>query len=107
MPAHVNPFSVVFPDWYNECAAYEAAAKGWLHGVEVHLDDGSRIQLEFYDPVRLQQTIDDDLHAGRTCFAIPGLIVIPDVTTAEIQRAVAELFEAGFFRPSSHCFAQD
>ncbi len=97
MSTQVSPFTIVFPDWYDERAEFEAPAKGWLPGVEVHLEDGARFKLEFYDSVRLRQTLEDDEQAGRPYLAEPGLVVLSEVTTEAIRNAVAGLFEEGFF----------
>lgn len=69
-----------------------------MPGVEVHLEDGSRYRLYFIDPVRLQQTLEDDVRAGKGYFAEPGLVVLPEVTTQAVQRAVPGLVEGGYLQ---------
>jgi hypothetical protein len=98
MATQTPPFTIVFPDWYDARCEYETPAKGFLSDVEVHLADGSRYQLYFTDLVRLQQTLEDDVAFGRPYFAEPGLVVLPEVTTEAIQRAVPGLLRDGFFR---------
>lgn len=88
---------VVFPDWYDERAEYEAEQKGWLQGVEVELGDGSRYPVTFYDPVRLAQDLEEEAKWDRPFVAEPGLIVIPTVTRAAISQAVEQLAVSGFF----------
>ena len=34
----------------------------------------------FYDPVRLQQDLEEEVKAGRPLIAEPGMIVIPEIT---------------------------
>ncbi len=97
MSMQLSPISVIFPEWYDDRAEFETPSKGWLPGVEVCLEDGSHYQLFFYDPVRLQQTLEDDAQAGRPYLAEPGLVVLPEVTTESIRRAVAGLYENGYF----------
>jgi hypothetical protein len=88
---------VVFPDWYDERAEYEAELKGWLQGVEVELGDGSRYPVLFYDPVRLAQDLEEEAKWDRPFIAEPGMIVIPTVTRATISQAVEQLAAGGFF----------
>ncbi len=97
MSAQLSPFTVVFPDWYDERAEFEAPAKGFLPDVEVRLEDGSRHRLFFIDPIRLQQDLEEEARAGRPYFAEPGMVVLPEVTTASIREAVAGLWRDGYF----------
>ncbi len=90
-------FSVIFPEDYDERAEYETPRKGYLNGVVVQLEDGSRYQLSFIDPVRLQQDLEAEAKAGDAYFAEPNLIVLPEVTTATITKAVKGLVEEKFF----------
>jgi predicted DNA-binding WGR domain protein len=88
-------YSVVFPTWYDDRAEAEAPAKGYLSGVEVCLA-GDRYRLYFIDPVRLQQTLDDDARDGRPFFTEPNLVVLPEVTTESIHEAVKGLVRDGY-----------
>ncbi|MGL4555386.1 MAG: hypothetical protein ACRC33_29815 [Gemmataceae bacterium] len=98
MVIDVAEYSVTFPDGYDDRAALETPAKGHLQGVEVRLRDGTAVPLTFYDPVRLQQTLDDDTADGRPYFSAPGLVVVPEVTTDAVLEAVAGLYLDGYFR---------
>lgn len=64
----------------------------------VRLEDGSRYKLYFSDPIRLQQTLEDDVKMGREYYTEPGLVVLPEVTTGAIRKAVAGLWREGYFR---------
>jgi hypothetical protein len=97
MSTEIQQFNLEFPDWYDERAEYEAPFKGWLDGVVVQLEDGSRYRLCFYDPVRLQQTLEDDAKSGHAYFAEPNLVVVPEVNTDAIQTTIAELVRDHFF----------
>lgn len=88
---------LVFQCDFDERAAFEAESRGFLSHVAVELDDGSRYPVIFYDPVRLQQEIDDSIKAGRVCFADPGMIVVPELTLECMNRAVLQLVREGFF----------
>jgi hypothetical protein len=98
MSSAVSPFTVVFPAWYDARAEHETPSRGYLSGVEVRLEDASRYQLYFIDPVRLQQTLDEDAQSGRPYFAEAGLVVLPEVRTEAIHSAVAGLLRDGYFR---------
>ena len=98
MPTQTTPFTVVFPEWYDAGCEHETPAKGYLPDVEVRLADGSRYKLYFTDPVRLQQTLEDDSASGRPYYTEPGLVVLPEVTTEAIQQAVSALVRDGYFR---------
>jgi hypothetical protein len=97
MATQVEPFTVLFPDWYDDRAEFETPFKGFLNDVVVRLEDGSRYQLFFTDPVRLQQTLQDDVGGGREYYTEPGLVVLPEVTTEAVRKAVAGLWRDGFF----------
>ncbi len=81
MATEATQYGVVLPAWCDERAEAETPAKGYLPDVEAHLAGGERHRLYFIDPVRLQQTLDDDAREGRPCFSEPGLVVLPEVTT--------------------------
>jgi hypothetical protein len=98
MPTEVAPFTVVFPEWYDARLEHETPSKGYLADVVVCLENGSRYRLYFIDPVRLAQNLGDDVQAGRSYYAEPGLVVLPEVNTQAIRDAVAGLFKDGFFR---------
>lgn len=93
-----TPFTILFPEWYDARREYETPLKGYLSDVEVRLQDGSRYKLYFTDPVRLQQTLEEDTASGKPYYAEPGLVVLPEVTTQAIQQVVPALLHDGYFR---------
>jgi hypothetical protein len=98
MTTKTAPYTIVFPPWYDARREAETPLKGYLPDVEVHLEDGSRYKLYFTDPVRLQQTLEDDSARGTKYYTEPGLVVLPEVTTEAIQQAVPGLLRDGYFR---------
>ncbi len=98
MATDVAGYTIVMPAWYDDRAEAEAPAKGYLPDVEVQMAGGQRSRLYFIDPVRLQQTLEDDTRDGRPYFSEPGLVVVPEVTTEAIHKAIAGLFRDGYFR---------
>jgi hypothetical protein len=87
---------VIFPEGFDERAAFETPLKGWLKA-QVELEDGCRYAVYFTDPLRLQQDVDEAVKHERPCFAEPGLITIPEATVQAIQDAVQFLWKQGFF----------
>jgi hypothetical protein len=71
----------------------ETPARGYLDIVVVLR--GERHPLSFFDPVRLRQEVEDDIKRGKASFA--GLVVVQQVTTENVRRAVDELVREGFF----------
>src|SRR5262245_55564402 len=98
MSAQVNPVAVTFPEWYGDRAEYETPLKGYLSDVVVRLESGDRYRLYFFDPVRLQQTLEDDVQAGRHYYTEPGLVVLPEVNTQTVRQALECLWRDGFFQ---------
>ena len=87
---------VIFPEGFDERAAFEAPLKGWLKA-QVELPDSCRYVVYFSDPMRLQQDVDEAVQSERPCFAEPGLIIVPEVTVKAIEDAVQFLCKQGFF----------
>ena len=88
---------LVFRYPFDEAAAYEAEARGYLAYAVVELSNGTRYPVVFYDPVRLQQDLEVEVGEGRAFIAEPGMIVVPEVTIARMQDAIERLSQNGFF----------
>jgi hypothetical protein len=95
-------YRVVFPNWYDERGEWEAKEKGWLRGVEVRFAAGNVQSLFFYDPVRLAQDLEAETKQGKPFIAVPGLIVIPEITREAIVDVVAKLVDSGSFPLHDH-----
>lgn len=89
--------TIHFPEGYDERREYETPSRGYLSHVIVQLEDGARYQLFFIDPVRLQQELADDVRSGHEFFAEPNMIVLPEVTTGTIHKAVEGLLREKYF----------
>jgi len=83
---------VIFPEGFDERAAFETPLKGWL-SAQVELEDGRRYAVYFSDPIRLHQDLDEAVRSGKPCVAEPGLIIIPEVTIETIQRFVSDYYQ--------------
>jgi len=89
--------TIDFPEGYHDRRELETPAKGWLGDVVVRFEEGPRYKVFFYDPVRLQQDLAAEAESGRPYVAEPGLIVLPEVSTESIRKAVEQLAGEGFF----------
>ena len=75
----------------------EAEQRGYCDNVLVELSNGLRYRVVFFDPVRLRQSLKVQQELGKSCVGEPGLIIVPSVTPDNMQRAVEELFDEGYF----------
>jgi hypothetical protein len=100
MSTHVQPFTITFPEGYDAQAEFEAPFRGYLPDVIVQLEDGSRRRLSFIDPARLGQNLFSNAQNGRAYYAEPGLVILPEVSTEAIHKAVHGLWEDGYFTSS-------
>src|SRR5437867_94809 len=98
MATGLEPFTIAFPESYDAQAECETPHRGYLSDVVVQFEDGASYRLYFSDSMRLQQTLEDDMASGRPYYAEPGLVVLPEVTSEAIRRAVAGLWREGFFQ---------
>lgn len=89
---------VIFPDDYDAQSEFETPSRGYLSEVLVQVPDGSRYKVFFTDTTRLSETLHDDVRNGRPYYAEPGMIILPEVTTDSIKRAVAGLWRDGYFK---------
>lgn len=60
---------LLFSEPFNKCLAFELEQKGWCGIASVELENGARIKVFFYDPIRLAQDLDVDLKNGEACIA--------------------------------------
>jgi len=84
---------VKFPQDFDDYA-WEVEAKGWFSGALPSVG-GKECPLNFYDPVRLAQTIRDELESGNV-FCEPNLIAVKAVTRAEMEEAAREIVRRGW-----------
>src|SRR4051812_37624804 len=98
MATATENFTIHYPDWYTERVELEMTDKGYFRGPFVELEDGSRYELFFYDPVRLGQDLERMVPHGYPCVAEVNMVVVPEVTPAAIRAAVEHLVRTGYFR---------
>jgi hypothetical protein len=96
--------ALIFEGEFDEREEMECRDRGYRSHVSVELANGERYPVVFYDSVRIQQDLEDEVKSGSPFIAEPGLIVLPEVTRENMERAVTALAVEGFFealRPMS------
>jgi hypothetical protein len=88
----MSDYSLVLPADFDDYE-WEVEAKGWFSEARM-IVAGMRYRLNFYDAVRLAQTIQDDLQGGGVFFE-PNLVIIPRVTRSDMERAAELLARSG------------
>ena len=86
---------LIFVNGLPERLLDEAPDRG-CYRATIELANGDRFAVEYYDPVRLSQEVDDLLSQGRHV-AYAGVVVIPEVTLKNMEDALERLVEEGFF----------
>jgi hypothetical protein len=88
---------LIFGTPFDERAQFEARSKGYLSDVLVKQADGSTYSVVFYDCTRLAQDLEYEVSTGRMCVADLGMIVLPEVTVANMKAAIERLAKEGYF----------
>jgi hypothetical protein len=96
-PTTTQP-SIIFPNGFEERLEMEAPARGYLSDVVVQFGNGIRYKVFFYDPVRMRQDLEEYTKLGRAYLAEPNLILLPEVSTDNIIKAVHGLWKDGYFQ---------
>ncbi len=88
---------MIFDGGFDELDAFNALGAGYRGAVTVELEDGSRYPVVFYDVVRLQQDLDDEVKQGTPFVAERGMIVLSEVSLDNMKAAVTRLQKQGYF----------
>jgi len=88
---------LVFERPFDEWAQNDARDRGWLGSVSVRTSPDATYKVTFYDTVRLPQDLEYEVETGRMCIAEPGLIVLPEITLENMEKAVHHLAGEGYF----------
>jgi len=91
-----GPAKLVFPYGFDDRDKIEASDRGCFGPVIVELT-GAKYAMTFYDPTRLTQDLQSVSRSGATHFAEPGLVILSEVTEANMHAAVKALEKDGFF----------
>jgi hypothetical protein len=97
MATATTTFTIHYPGDFDDRDEYEMPLKGYFSGIVVELSDGNQYPLFFFDPVRLRQDLESASKSGRAYVAEPNMVVIPEVTPAAIEQAVAGLVRDQYF----------
>jgi hypothetical protein len=96
MIASRNP-ELIFEGGFGDRDEMESRDRGYRSHVCVKLASGERYPVVFYDADRLQQDLEVEAKTGNAFIAEPGLIVLPEVTLQNMQKAIEQLAKQGFF----------
>jgi hypothetical protein len=90
-------YTVRFPEYYDDLAAFEIESKGFLDGVVVEFDDGRRISLSFRDSwnVQLDHDVTGQTPSGIRYLMIPHLVIVDVVSRAAILESIEALVKDG------------
>jgi hypothetical protein len=89
----VRGYSLVLPADFDE-VAWLIETEGWFAGVTIEAGT-DRYRPEFYDPVRLAQTIADEVRRSGIA-VVENIIVVPAVTLDAIEASVGRLADEDF-----------
>ncbi len=93
----VNHPRLSFPFGFDERDAIESEERGYFGRAVVELPGGARVNVCFYDPVRLSQELETMQESGEVCLAEAGLIVLPSVTREYMEKAIQQLYARKYF----------
>jgi hypothetical protein len=97
MPDLDNQFpKLVMLDWQDGDELL-IRSKGYFCHNYVELEDGRRHQICFFDHVRISQELEVNLKIDKPYFIEEALIVLPEVTIENMQKALIEAKRIGFF----------
>lgn len=98
MPITSSSTRLVFAQGVDsERSIVEAQSRGYLSHVMVEIDGSRFFAVFFYDPIRLQQDLQESAKHGRPFVADPGMIVLPELTLDAMQSAVQCLCQERYF----------
>jgi hypothetical protein len=76
----------------------DMAPHGYRGDGIVELADGEAFPVYFYEPDAVREELEGRTRSGFGRFvAEPGLVVIPEITLANMKSSVLELLEVGYF----------
>lgn len=88
---------LILYEGFGERDDWEIAQKGWFCA-HVELEDGSRYEINFYDPVRLIQEYNDIvIRDNEPCYLEFNIIIIPKVTIDAVRKCIHYLWTKKYF----------
>ena len=88
---------LIYEHGFTEQDEVETPLRGYRSHVVAELENDSRYRLVFFDPVRLRQELEQETASGHPFIGEPGLVILPEVTRENMERAAAALCVEGFF----------
>ena len=101
MGRHRMSYSIIFED-DTDLAEYEAINKGYRKDVTVLIDD-RRFKLYITDIVRLHQDVDLEIEENGYYQNESNIIIVKEVSKAEIEKTIDALYRGGFFDELGWC----
>ncbi|MBP6632801.1 MAG: hypothetical protein KBG28_17695 [Kofleriaceae bacterium] len=86
-------WSIEYPTDFDDYLWFERSCKGWFK-LPVTLGD-RRYEVCFYDPTRLGQDIAAEFEGGSLFFCERNVIVVPEVTRANMDAAIGAMAATG------------
>lgn len=90
-------FEIEWPPGYFDRREAETSDKGWLKIVVRLRTWDLRYEIHLFDLARARQALQDAHDGGLVSFAEAGLILVDEVNTETVRRAVVENYRAGLF----------
>ncbi len=76
----------------------DMAPHGYRGDAVVELADGDAFPVYFYEPDAVREELEARSKSGFGPFvAEPGLVIVPEITVANMKSSVLELIEVGYF----------
>lgn len=97
MAENVEGVTLTFLCEMDERTQWEIEQKGFFDHAIVNLQANKTVRVHFWDTVRLAQELETELSLGKACLAEPAMIILPSVTLQNMEAAVKQLYQEGFF----------
>jgi hypothetical protein len=88
---------LIFSQELTEYNKFEAKSRGYLNFARVQISESHTYEIEFYDLVRFQQDVESDFISGEVCVANQKIVILPEVTLENMERAIRKLSAERYF----------
>jgi hypothetical protein len=88
---------LIFTEEFDQEIADLVEMKEWCGIGVVEMPDRRQIEIYFTTPRRLASDFESGLKSGEVCMAELCMIIIPEVTRKNMEAAVKQLYDKGYF----------
>ena len=88
---------LIVTDGFGQRDEHETPLRGYRADVIAQLEDDTEYPMSFYDPTRLKQVLEDEVASGSPYFTEVGLVILPEITRENMEKAAAEVCRQEFF----------